>query len=76
MWHKLVERIILSLVSKCLQCIKMDHHNIVVFAAVALCIHQLLTAWIIIFDDDPTASEVRAAKKHKCELTSYKRHLF
>ncbi len=48
----------------------------VVFAAAALCVHQLLAAYIIIFDDVPTESEVRAAKKHKCEPISYKRHLF
>ncbi len=32
----------------------------VIVAAAALCIHQLLATYIIIFDDVPTASEARA----------------
>jgi len=44
-------------------------------AAAAICIHQLLVSYYIIFDDVPTASEARAAKRRKRELTSYKRNL-
>ena len=33
----------------------------VIVAAAALCIQQLLAAYMIIFDDVPTASEARAA---------------
>ncbi len=47
----------------------------VVVAAAAICIQQLLAAYMIIFDDVPTASEARAAKKRKRELTPYKRNL-
>jgi len=47
----------------------------VIIAAAALCIHQLLVACMAIFDDVSTPSEARATKKHKCELTSYKRNL-
>jgi hypothetical protein len=47
----------------------------VIVAAVALCIHQLLAAFTIIFDDVPTESEARAAKTCRHELTSYKRNL-
>jgi hypothetical protein len=53
----------------------MDHQYMVVVAAAAICIQQLLAAYLIIFDDVPTASEARAAKKRKCELTPYKRNL-
>jgi len=53
----------------------MDHQYMVVVAAAAICIQQLLVAYLIIFDDVPTASEARAAKKHKCEPTPYKRNL-
>jgi len=44
-------------------------------AAAAICIHQLLVSYYIIFDVVPTASEARAAKRRKHELTSYKRNL-
>ena len=47
----------------------------VVVAAAAICIQQLLAAYLIVFDDVPTASEARAAKKRKRELTPYKRNL-
>jgi hypothetical protein len=53
----------------------MDYHYMVVVAAAAICIQQLLAAYMIIFDDIPTATEARAAKKHKHELTPYKRNL-
>jgi hypothetical protein len=51
-----------------------DHHKMLV-AVAANCIHQLLVSYFTIFDDVPTASEARAAKRHKRELTSYKRYL-
>jgi hypothetical protein len=44
-------------------------------AAAAICIHQLILAYFIIFDHVPTASEARATKRHKHELTPYKRNL-
>ncbi len=44
-------------------------------AAAAICIHQLLLSFVIIFDDVPTAYEAQAAKWHKRELTPYKRNL-
>jgi len=53
----------------------MDEHHRMLVAAAAICIHQLLESYFIIFDDLPTASEARAAKRHKCELTPYKRNL-
>ena len=40
----------------------------VVVAAAAICIQQLLASYLIVFDDVPTASEARAAKKRKREL--------
>jgi hypothetical protein len=49
----------------------MDHPHKVIVTATALCIHQLLAAYIIIFDDVWTASEAKAAKRHRHELTSY-----
>jgi hypothetical protein len=56
----------------------MDHPQMVTVAAAALCIHQLLAAFTIIFDDVPTVSEARearAVKRYKHELTYYKRNL-
>jgi len=53
----------------------MDHQYMVVVAAAAICIEQLLAAYMIICDDVPTASESRAAKKRKRELSPYKRNL-
>jgi hypothetical protein len=53
----------------------MDHQYMVVVAAAAICIQQLLAAYMIIFDDVPTASEARATKKRKHELIPYKRNL-
>jgi hypothetical protein len=53
----------------------MDEHHKMLVAAAAICIHQLLVSYFIIFDDVPTASEARAAKKHKRELTPCKRNL-
>jgi hypothetical protein len=53
----------------------MDHYYMIVVAAAAICIQHLLAAYMIILDDVPTASEARAAKKHKCELTPYKKNL-
>jgi hypothetical protein len=44
-----------------------------IVAAAALCIHQLLAAYFIIFDDIPMTSVARAAEKHK--LIPYKRNL-
>jgi len=44
-------------------------------AAAAICIHQLLVSYFIIFDDVPTASEALAAKRHKYELTPNERSL-
>jgi hypothetical protein len=44
--------------------IEMGHpHMVIIATAAALCIHQLFAVYII------TASEARAAKKHKHELT-------
>jgi hypothetical protein len=51
-----------------------EHHRMLVLAA-AICIHQLLVSYFIIFDDVPTASEAHAVKRHKHELTPYKRNL-
>jgi hypothetical protein len=68
----------LSLVSKnfkIMQRIKMDHSQLVIVAAAALCNHQLLAACMTIFDDVPTSSEARATKTRRHELTSYKRNL-
>jgi len=53
----------------------MDHPHMVIVDAAALCIHQLLAAYLIIFDDVPTASKARVAKRHKHKLTPYKRNL-
>jgi hypothetical protein len=53
----------------------MDEHHRMLVAAAAICIHQLLVSYFIIFDDVPTASEARAAKRHKRELTPYKRNI-
>jgi hypothetical protein len=52
----------------------MDHPHMVIVDAAALCIHQLLAAYLIIFDDVPTASKARV-KRHKHKLTPYKRNL-
>lgn len=67
----------MSLVSNFFQFIKMDHPLMVIVAVLvaALCIHQLLAAYIIIFEDVPTASDARAAKRHKHDLIPYKRNL-
>jgi hypothetical protein len=53
----------------------MDEHHKMLVAVAAICIHQLLVSYFIIFDDVPTASEARAAKRRKHELTPYKRNL-
>jgi hypothetical protein len=53
----------------------MDEHCRILVAAAALCIHQLLVSYFIIFDDVPTASEAHAVKRRKRELTPYKRNL-
>jgi hypothetical protein len=53
----------------------MDEHHRMLVAAAAICIHQLLVSYFIIFDDVPTASEARAANRCKPELTPYKRNL-
>lgn len=54
--------------------IKMDYPYMVIVAAAALCIYQLLAACMVIFENDPTASEAIAAKRHRHELTPYKRN--
>jgi hypothetical protein len=53
----------------------MDESHRMLVAAAAICIHQLLLSFVIIFDDVPTAYEARAAKRRKHELTPYKRNL-
>jgi hypothetical protein len=53
----------------------MDDHHRVLVAAAAFCIHHLIVSYFIIFDYVPTASEAQAAKRHKHELTPYKRNL-
>jgi hypothetical protein len=53
----------------------MDYPHMVIVAVAALCIHQLLAAFMAIFDDVPTAHEARAAKSCKHKLTPYKRNL-
>jgi hypothetical protein len=53
----------------------MDESHRMLVAAAAICIHQLLLSFVIIFDDVPTAYEARAAKRRKRELTPYKRNL-
>jgi hypothetical protein len=53
----------------------MDEHHKMLVAVAAICIHQLLVSYFIIFDDVPTASEARAAKRRKHELTPYKRNI-
>jgi hypothetical protein len=45
--------------------------NGVIFAAAVIGIHQLLAAYTRLFDDIPTKSEVKRAKKHARELTPY-----
>jgi hypothetical protein len=47
----------------------------ILVATAAVCNHQLLVTYFIIFDDIPTASEARVAKRHKNELTTNKRNL-
>ena len=47
---------------------------IVVIACVAA-VHQLITAYSILFDDLPTAREKRLAKKRQREVTPYKRNV-
>ena len=77
-YRKLFETSVLSLVSNNLQYDfyqTMDEHHRMLIAAAAICIHQLLVSYYIIFDDVPTASEARVAKKRKRELTPYKRNL-
>jgi hypothetical protein len=64
-----------SIFYKKMPCIKMDHPHMVIAAAAAFCMHQLLAAYMVIFDDVPTASEARVAKSHKCKLTPFKRNL-
>ena len=44
-------------------------------AVAAICIHQLLLSFVLLFDDVPTSSEARAAKRRRRELTPYKRNL-
>jgi hypothetical protein len=45
----------------------MDNCHTVIFAAAVVCIHQLLAAYTILFDDIPTKAEVMSAKKHARE---------
>jgi len=52
-----------------------DEHHKMLLVVAAICIHQLLVSHFIIFDDVPTASEARTTKRHKRELTPYKRNL-
>jgi hypothetical protein len=40
----------------------MDEHHRMLVAAAAICIHQLLVSYFIIFDDVPTASEAAQQK--------------
>jgi hypothetical protein len=77
-YRKLFETSVLPLVSNNLRygCYQtMDEHHMMLVAVAAICIHQLLVSYYIIFDDVPTASEARTAKRHKRELTPYKRIL-
>ncbi len=53
----------------------MDESHRMLVAAAAICIHQLLLSFVIIFDDVPMAYEARAVKRRKHELTPYKRNL-
>jgi hypothetical protein len=53
----------------------MDNYHTEIFASAVACINQMLAAYTILFDDVPTKSEVRRAKKHAQELTPYKRKL-
>jgi hypothetical protein len=47
----------------------------VIAATIVVCIHQPIAAYIILFDNVPTACEVRIAKKHACELSHYKKNV-
>jgi hypothetical protein len=53
----------------------MDHPHRMLVAVAAICIHQLLVAYFIIFDDVPIASEAKAVKRHKHELNPYIRNI-
>jgi hypothetical protein len=53
----------------------MEEHHRMLVAAAAICFHQLLLSFVLLFDDVPTASEARAAKRRRSELTPYKRNL-
>jgi len=53
----------------------MDHHYMILVAAAAICMQQLLAAYMIKFDGVPATSKARAAKKNKHELTPCKRNL-
>ncbi len=53
----------------------MDNYHTVIVPAAVVCIHQMLAAFAMLFDNVPTKSEVRRAKKCAWELTPYKRNL-
>ena len=53
----------------------MDERDHVIVVAATICIHQLITAFTIVFDDVKTKSEERIRKKELREITPYKRNL-
>jgi hypothetical protein len=53
----------------------MDQHDQNILIAAAICMHHLITAYSIIFDDVRTKSEEKTRKEQLCKMTPYKRNL-
>jgi hypothetical protein len=55
----------------------MDDYDVIliVILACVAAVHQIITAYIILFDDVPTTRERRLLKKRKGELTPYKQNV-
>jgi hypothetical protein len=55
----------------------MDYDDVILISLLACvaAVYQIITAYTILFDDVPTTRERRLLKKHKRELTPYKRNV-
>jgi hypothetical protein len=55
----------------------MDDDDVILISLLACvaAVHQMITAYTILFDDVPTIRERRLLKKRKRELTPYKRNV-
>ena len=55
----------------------MDDDDVILISLLACvaAVHQIITAYTILFDDVPTIRERRLLKKRKRELTPYKRNV-